>query len=128
MPYNSNRKKYNQVDLEGTKDFEVSPNLYTHTIITQAIQCVHKGLENNDFDNAVIALDISVDQLEQILQARKILIKGAEYYSQIKEKEEKLKALELKDSVFNYRLSNFKLGRLMQIAFTTGTQEGELVV
>ncbi len=122
------KKHHSQVELEGTKDFEVSPDLYTHTIITQAIQCIHKGLENNNFSSGVVALDISVDQLEQVLQARKILIKDAPYYAEVEEKEKNLKKLGLDDNVFNYRLSNFKLGRLMKIAFTTGEQEGELVV
>ena len=120
-----NRK---QTDLETFDTFEVSPDLYTHLIIIEALKAIPKGLESNNFENGFVALTVTVDQLEQILRARKLLDEESDYYTKVKEKERALQEEGLRDTMYSAKMANFKLGELMGLAFSSTAQEGELTL
>ena len=116
-------------DLDSFDSFEVSPDLYTHLVIMEALKAIPKGLEANNFDNGFVALIVTVDQLEQILRARSLLKEGDDYYKNVGQKEKALKDAGVKEVImFNARMANFKLGELMRLAFSSAGQEGELLL
>lgn len=114
-------KKWEDENLEG---FEISPDLYTHLTIIEALKAMPKGLETGNADNGLVALVIAVDQLEQILKARNLLHETDEYHALVKQKTEKLGNSLIEQG----QLANFKLGLLFKITFDTTTKDAELTL
>lgn len=121
-------KKWEDENLES---FEISPDLYTHLTILEALKAMPNGLETGKAENGLIALTISVDQLEQILISRNLLQEGDSYFSEVDAKERELKGQAdegVLSLILQARLANFKLGRLLKISFSTTTKEGEFTM
>lgn len=126
MPF-PKRKPINLKRWEDEKlgDFEISPDLYTHLTIIEALQAVPKGLESSNADGGLVALNIAVDQLEQILRARKLLFEDSEYYTKVKEHRDTLEKGDFKNNpiMLQGKLANFKLGLLLEFIFGTTTRD-----
>lgn len=105
-------------DKESMQKFEIDPNLYIHLTIIEALQAVPKGIESGKIENGFMALDNAVEQLEQILRARGMITEtiSQEFEKEIDAEREKLSS-SFDGLVLNAKIANFKLKRLMNIAF-----------
>lgn len=113
---------------ESLESFEVSPDLYTHLVIIEALKAVPRGLETGNASEGLVALTISVDQLEQILKARGLLQSDDPYYDEVKHEIERLKAESVEGILLQGKIANYKLGLLMQIIFGTTTKDIDLIM
>jgi hypothetical protein len=118
--------KKKSFDLSGSA---VSEDKYTDMAICNSLKVIPESITNGKISDGLIGLVVSVDQLERICRARKLIAPNEsddEYFKKVKVFTEKLTEPDksLKDAL----LANYKLELLMERAFSSGIKDEELDV
>ena len=107
---------------------EVNPGKYMDLVITNALTILPKAIENGEsMKSALLSLTISIDQLENICRANKLIEDDDEEYN-LAVKKFVSELVEDDPELKRAKLANFKMRLLMQRAFESGIKEAELSV
>lgn len=119
--------KKKQSNLEND-NIEVSATKYIDMCVSTALTVVPKGIENGQsMASALLALTISVDQLENICRANKLINDDdKEFIEDMK----KFKAAQKgnDDNFKTARIANYKMRLLLDRVFSAGIKEAELQI
>lgn len=90
----------------------LNASYYLHICILEAIHALRKGIEKGSPKDGITLLLISVDQAENIAEAKNIIDRESDHYkTPLSEFKEKIKDEE--DLIRQAKIANFKLGKLL---------------